>query len=165
MSTPRTRSRSQSGHRDSETRTKVARWAPCVLSCLPSFWHCYTCSRLPTEVRPLNLSALRLIRQCSIILHVIWIFESSAKVFKSCIIVYSARIWSSVEKLQTSQSVCWTKGSLTEKLIHTCEARVCLPVYTINPQFGDPSFSRFRWGLFACIGQSGSASRRSEVLK
>ncbi len=125
MSTPCTRSRSKSGHRDSETWTKVARWAPCVRSCLPSFWHCYTCSRLPTEVRPLILSALRLISQCSIILHVFEYLKAVQKVFKSCIIEYSARIWSLVEKLQASQSVCWSKGSLTEKLIHTCEAGVC----------------------------------------
>lgn len=114
MSTPCTRSKSQSDHRDSETRTKVARWAPCVRSCLSSFRHCYTCSRLSTEVR---LSVFQPISQFSIISCVF------AKVFKSCIIVYSARIWSS-SSMKKLLKVC-VKGSLTEKLIHTCEARVC----------------------------------------
>lgn len=165
MSTPRTRSRSQSGHRDSETRTNVARWAPCVLSCLPSFWHCYTCSRLPTEVRPLNLSALRLISQCSIILHVFEYLKAVQKFLKVallCILQEYGAQWRSFKHLK----VCVEAKVPSQKnsfILVRLES--VLPVYTINPQFGVPSFSRFRWGLFACIGQSGSGSRRSEVLK
>ncbi len=93
MSTPCTRSRSKSGHRDSETRTKVARWAPCVRSCLPSFWHCYTCSRLPTEVRPLILSALRLISQCSIILHVFEYLKAVQKFLKVALFCILQEHW------------------------------------------------------------------------